>query len=196
MRLFHSATSPFSRKVLVTASELGIALDLVTVATLPTRANADLKQVNPLAQIPVLVTDDGETLYDSRVICEYLDADGRLTPRSGARRWTALRQQALADGVTDAAVLIRYETFLRPAELRWTDWITGQQAKIVAGLDELERDPPLGDRVDLGAISVACALSYIELRSPVDDPRERCPKLYAWYASFRTRPSMTNSELG
>src|ERR1041385_6885364 len=99
MRLFHSPSSPFVRKVLVTAKELGIVLDPITVATLPTRPSAELARANPLVKLPVLLTDDGVELYDSRVICEYLDADGRLLPRSGPGRFRVLRQQALADGI-------------------------------------------------------------------------------------------------
>ncbi len=121
MKLRYSPTSPFARKVMVVAHEHGLAerIELMPAMTSPVEPNADVARDNPLAKIPSLTLDDGSTLYDSRVIAEYLDqlAGAKLFPPPGPYRWAALRQQALADGLLEAAVLIRYERVLRPAQI-------------------------------------------------------------------------------
>ncbi|WP_305806830.1 glutathione S-transferase N-terminal domain-containing protein, partial [Stenotrophomonas sp. YIM B06876] len=137
-----SALSPFARKIRMLALEVGLAdrLEEVHVTVTPQTVNPQVGALNPLGKIPVLVRDDGEPLYDSPVIAEYLDSlhcGSPLIPVRGESRWRALRHQALADGLMDAAVLLRYETALRPQALRWDDWANGQQAKIEAALDEL-----------------------------------------------------------
>jgi glutathione S-transferase len=163
MKLFYSVTSPFVRKCLVTAHELGLRerLELVPAAVHPINRDRSVVARNPLGQIPTLVTEDGSVLYDSRVICEYLNTlgDGHLVPRQGPARWTVLVDQALADGLMDAAVLTRYEDAARPESLRWKDWSAGQLDKVTCGLAEIEhRKDALGDRVDAGTISLGCAL--------------------------------------
>ena len=195
MKLFHSATSPFVRKCLVAAHELGLMARIALVPSAPHPVNRDAGVVahNPLGKIPTLVTDDGLVLYDSRVICEYLDslAGGRLFPRDGAARWNALTLQSLGDGLLDAGVLIRYETFARPEPLRWPDWITGQTAKLTAGLAGIERHAAaFDDRVDIGTISLVCALGYLDLRFASLAWRDRHPATAAWFADFSARPSM------
>ena len=111
--------------------------------------------------------------------------------RSASARWTALRFQALADGLLDAAVLIRYENTLRPESLRWDDWGSGQMAKIDGALADLEAHAELfGDRVDIGTISVACALGYLDYRYANKDWRAVYPNLAAWFSTFAGRPSM------
>jgi glutathione S-transferase len=142
LKIYHAAASPFVRKCLVAATELGLRdrIELVSAAAHPVNRDKSVVARNPLGKIPTLITDDGNVLYDSRVICEYLNeqGDGHLIPRTTESRWAVLCEQALADGVMDAAVLTRYETFARPEALRWKDWITGQLEKVTSGLDALE----------------------------------------------------------
>ena len=135
MKLHYNVASPFVRKVMAVAIETGQdgRLEPVTPTMTPIKPDADLVQDNPLGKVPCLVTDDGAALYDSRVICEYLDSlhDGpKMFPPAGPARWRALRRQAEGDGIMDAAVLARYETFLRPKERRWPEWIEGQKAEV------------------------------------------------------------------
>ncbi len=144
MKLRHAAGSPFVRKVMVLAHEHGIVdrIELVPTAVSPVQANDGLAPENPLMKVPSLVTDDGQTLFDSPVICEYLDnlASGRkLFPAAGPARWTALRQQALGDGILDALILCRYET-VRPEDKRWSGWTEGQMRKAHQGLAAVERE--------------------------------------------------------
>ena len=196
MKLYHSPASPFVRKVLVFAHEIGRAgeIELVSAAMTPVAGDADLNRENPLGKIPALVLDDGTALFDSRVICEYLDGlhDGpRRFPAAGAERWTALRRQALADGLLDAGVLCRYETFLRPAERQWTDWLEGQRAKFRRALDALDAEADgFGDTVDIGTIAAGCAADYLDFRSLDDGWRATRPRLGAWLERFAARPSM------
>lgn len=198
MKLYHTPTSPFVRKVMITAHELGLAERIEVVFLRPNALSPDpvLSRQNPLSKIPCLVVDEGGrelALYDSVVICEYLDAlvGGRLIPAGGARRWEVLRRQALADGILDAGIQVFYERLHRPAELQWEAWMAGQRAKVHQGLDALERE--LGETaegaVDLGWIAAAAAIGWLEFREVVD-VREGRPKLSAWYAAFCERPSM------
>src|SRR5579859_4988037 len=138
MKLYYSATSPFVRKCLVAAQELGLRerIELLAAAPHPVDRDRALIVHNPLGKVPTLITDDGTSLYDSRVICDYLNSlgDGRLVPAAGGARWKVYRDQALALGMLDAAVLVRYETFARPETLRWKGWIDGQLDKVSCGL--------------------------------------------------------------
>ena len=196
MKLYHSPASPFVRKALVAAHETGLAerIEIVTVALTPVASNAELDEENPLGKIPALILEDGTALFDSPVICEYLDTrhDGpRLFPAGGPERWTALRRQALADGLLDAAILCRYETFLRPAERQWTDWVDGQRAKFRRALDALEGEADsFGDAVDIGTIAAGCAADYLDFRSLDDGWRDTRPRLAGWLDGFVERPSM------
>ncbi|MCY4453764.1 MAG: glutathione S-transferase N-terminal domain-containing protein [Immundisolibacterales bacterium] len=196
MKLYHSPASPFVRKALVAAHELGLAerIEIVGVAMTPVAGVDALNAENPLGKIPALVLEDGTTLYDSPVICEYLDTrhDGpRLFPPAGPERWTALRRQALADGLLDAAILCRYETFLRPAERQWADWIDGQRGKFRRALDALEGEAEsFGDTVDIGTVAAACAADYLDFRSLDDGWRDGRPRLATWLEGFAERPSM------
>ena len=134
MKLYYSSASPYARKAWIVAIEAGIGERLTTVpmSVQPHLPNRDFARVNPLMKIPVLERDDGTLVYDSAVICEYLDSlgGGRVFPAAGEARWQALRRHALADGIMDAAILARYETTLRPEPLRWPEWLAGQYAKI------------------------------------------------------------------
>ena len=138
MKLHYSVASPYVRKVMAVAIETGLRgrLEILERKMSPVAPSAELNRDNPLGKIPCLVTDDGLVLYDSRVICEYLDGlhDGpKMFPVAGPARWQALRRQAEGDGVLDAGVLTRYETFLRPEERRWPEWIAGQRRPRSAG---------------------------------------------------------------
>ena len=197
MKLYYATASPFVRKVMVLAIETGLIddIELVKVALSPVQPDADVCADNPLGKIPTLVRDDGGALFDSRVICEYLDGlhDGpRMFPESGEARWTALRRQALVDGILDAAVSTRYETFLRPEELRWRDWVDGQMGKVRRGLDVLEGER-LNGAIDIGTIAVACMLGYLDFRFPDEGWRDARPGLAAWYEEMAARPAMTRT---
>ncbi|MFI4890590.1 MAG: glutathione S-transferase [Steroidobacterales bacterium] len=195
MKIFYSATSPYVRKCLVAAHELGLRERIELVAAAPHPINRDQSVVarNPLGKIPTLVTDDGIVLYDSRVVCEYLDtlAGGSLFPAGGSARWTALVEQSLGDGILDAAVLMRYETFTRPENLRWPDWTAGQLDKVASGLAEIERRAgSFAARVDVGVISIGCALGYLDLRLTSLSWRDKHPAAAAWFGQFGARASM------
>ncbi len=195
MNLRYAATSPYVRKVMAVAMETGQAkkIEKIPSAVSPTKANEELTRENPLGKVPSLTTDEGLVLFDSPVICEYLDSlhkGPRLHPPVGPARWTALRQQALADGLLDAALLIRYE-MTRPAEFQWAEWTEGQRAKVLASLDALEGEvEKLKGALTIGHISVGCALGYLDLRFSSEGWRNGHPKLAAWYREFATRPSM------
>ncbi len=195
MKIFYAPASPFVRKCLVVADEVGLRdrIEIVATNTSPVSRDAAVAAQNPLGKIPTLITDDGATLYDSRVICEYLNGlgNGGVIPRSGEVRFRVLTEQALADGMMDAAVLTRYETFLRPEALRWNDWIAGQLAKVNAGLDALEtRAASFDDRVDVGTIAFACALGYLDFRLASLAWRDHRPNAAAWFEWFSGRDSM------
>ncbi len=196
MRLHYSPASPYVRKVLVTAYEAGLEAHIETVpaSVSPVAVDTTVVASNPLGKIPCLVTDEGETLYDSRVIAAYLDSrhsGHKLFPHEGPARWIALRREALADGICDASILCRYETVLRPQDRQWQDWLDGQRQKIERALDRLEAEvesfPVLPD---IGQIAVAVALAYRDFRFADEDWRKHRPKLAAWYATFAQRPSM------
>ena len=198
MKIFFAPASPFVRKCLVAAAELGLRerIELVSAAAHPVNRDKNVVAHNPLGKIPTLLADDGSVLYDSRVICEYLNAlgDGHLLPREGNARWSVLAEQALADGICDAAVLTRYETFARPEPLRWNEWIAGQLEKVTSGLDFIEeRAAGFADRVDLGTIAFGCALGYLDFRFASLAWRDNRPHAAAWFERFGERPSMIDT---
>jgi glutathione S-transferase len=196
MKLYMSGGSPYSRKVLVVAMERGLAdrIERVVVALSPVKAHADLAAVNPLMKIPALVTDENEHLFDSRVICEYLDSlpgGRRLIPEAAPLRWQVLRQQALADGLLDAAVACRFEAALRPPEKQWAPWTEGQALKATQALDQLQDDPLLyAPDLHLGQIAVACAVDWLEFRKPIGDIRTGRERLFEWVDRFLRRDAM------
>jgi glutathione S-transferase len=178
---------------MVSALELGIELETVFLRPSPLNPDPELSVSNPLSKIPALVLDDGTALYDSPVICEYLDGlagGGRLLPASGSARWRVLRLQALADGIVDAGVMVFYESTLRPEALRWEAWLEGQRAKLRQGLDVLEGEAASFAGVDLGQISAAAAIGWLEFRGCFGDVRAGRPALTRWYEAFSQRPSM------
>ncbi|MCV9919665.1 glutathione S-transferase [Pseudomonas sp. BT-42-2] len=197
MTLFHSPLSPFVRKVMVVLHETGqldrVQLQAVNVS--PVAGDEQLNQGNPIGKIPALRLEDGSVLHDSRVICEYLDTQHVGIPlilREGSARWRRLTLASQADAIMDAAVSLRYETFLRPPEKRWDGWVEAQSQKIRRSLANLEREhlPELVSGFDIVAIGVACALGYLDLRQPDFGWREQQPGLAAWYAEVALRPSM------
>ena len=201
MKLYHSSTSPFVRKVLVVASELGLRdrISLVPSVLSPIAPDPTLSANNPLGKIPALVTDDGFTLFDSRVICEYLEslADAALpllVPPKGIERARVLRVEALADGILDAGILVRYETLLRPEDKRWAEWIEGQSSKIKLGLATLEAG--VGDfapNLDRGQIAVVCALDWLAFRNPIGEVRASFPRVHAFADRLSIRPSFAET---
>ena len=195
MKLLYSPASPYVRKVMVVAHETGLndKIEMVTVGTTPVAPDAGVAAANPLKKIPALIADDGMPLYDSPVICEYLDSlhSGPKMFPSGAARWQALCLQAAGDGMLDAALLVVYESRFREEAMRNQAWVDGQLSKIDGALDSFEAAADsFGDRVDIGTITVGCGLGYIDFRLGHRDWRASHPKLAAWYKAFSARPSM------
>lgn len=195
MKLYHSPTTPFGRKVMVLLHETGLRdqVQVIEVSGSPVApGNMPLDQ-NPLGKIPSLLRDDGQALYDSRVICRYLDdlAQAGLYGR-GEALWQVLTLEATADGILDAALLMTYEARLRPEALRFADWVEGQWAKIARSLDHLETRwmDHMEGPLDMGQIAVACALEYVDFRHGARNWREGRPRLAKWAAGFAQRPAM------
>jgi glutathione S-transferase len=202
MKLRYSPTSPFVRKVTVVAHETGLDARIERIPTVvaPTKRNDDVARENPLVKIPALTTDDGQVIYDSAVICEYLDTvqtGPKLFPVAGKARWLALRQQALGDGILDAGILGRYES-LRPREFQWSEWTDAQLRKVRGALSALEMECEAGELASvtagslpsIGQITIGCALGYLDFRYASEAWRERHKRLAAWYDDFAKRPSM------
>ncbi|WP_137391197.1 glutathione S-transferase family protein [Rhodoligotrophos defluvii] len=205
MKLIYAPQSPFARKVRAAAIELGLAdrFELEFVQLTPGQKNRDYaSSVNPLRKLPALVLDDGQTIVDSTVICEYLDAlagGGKLVPVSGPERWRILTQHAVAQGMMDAMILVRYETWLRPEPHRWAEWIDDQWDKALSGLAWFESRAEIalrqgGGRIDLSQLALACGLGYLDFRFPETGWRERFPKLAAWYGVVLNRPSLAQTK--
>ncbi len=197
MKLYMSPTSPFARKARIIVRELDLTRLVEEIPVSPTTSE-ELRKINPLGKIPVLVLDDGSTLIDSPVICEYLNnlGGGKFFPgmtiwREVSGRWRALTLQALADGIADAAVARVYEG-RRPPELQNNDAIAKYLAVIGRSLDVLERarfaEPPT-----IGEITVACALGYLDFRLPELNWRDARPQLRDWYEAFAKYPSMQST---
>ena len=188
MQLLASLTSPFVRQVRLVTAIKGLS-DRVSLRLVDTNppGNAELMAENPLGKIPVLVLDDGTRLYDSRVIAEYLDglaAQPRLFPTDASARCRMLTRVALADGIKDAAVLVFYESRLRPEAARSSDWVARQQAKIDAALAYLEANLDDGHATpDYADVSLAAALGYLDFRQ---EGRWRAthPRLVGWLDRF------------
>jgi glutathione S-transferase len=188
MMILRSApASPFARKVRIGASLVGLASKIDVQPADPNTADESLLSQNPLGKIPVLILEDGTTLFDSRVILEYLDhlaGGGRIVPRDPAAHFAALRLQALCDGIADASLLQVYENRYRPADKRVQSWVDRQAEKVARGLAALEAAPPKLDPVpDIGQIALACALGYRDLRFG-GTWRKECPRLLAWHDKF------------
>ncbi|HEX7027914.1 MAG TPA: glutathione S-transferase family protein [Gammaproteobacteria bacterium] len=201
MKLYFSLTSPFARKVRLTLLELKI--DNVTPVVINPWTDTELRNLNPLSQVPTLLLDDDTVLYDSAVICEYLNelAGGDIVPRGGAERWNTLRQQALADGLAEATVRC-FLQLKRPAQERQQDVVDRQQQAIDAALHAFEDEPlplpaalPGTEDVPLiGELALASALGYLDLRMPQKEWRNGHPALAEWFEVFSRRPSMRETE--
>ncbi|CAN7271701.1 glutathione S-transferase family protein [Bosea sp. LjRoot237] len=183
-----SPTSPFGRKIKIAIAELGLDDRIEVVPADTNDPSESLRRQNPLGKVPTLVFEDGATLFDSRVIAEYLDhlaGGGRLFP-VGEARFAQLRLLALADGICDAALLQVYELRLRTAEMRSAAWIENQTGKVTRALASLEAAPPVYDRPRIGEIALACALGYLDLRFE-GAWRAGHPALVAWLDTFTAK---------
>ncbi len=194
MRLYHSPTSPFVRKVMVLLHEAGASdrVALIPVAGTPLAPGSLPVDRNPLGKIPALERDDGPTLYDSRVICRYLDALLATGVYPAAPLlWDTLVLEATADGLTDAAVLMRYEAFVRPEAARSAEWLEAQWAKVDRALAAVEARwlSHLAGPLDMGQIALGCALGYLDFRHADRGWQAARPRLADWWQHLGARPS-------
>jgi len=199
MKLLYQTHSPYARKALVFAHEAGIAerIEVVHHETSPTRRNEHVFAENPLGKVPVLVRPGRPSIFDSDVICAYLDTlhDGRrLIPPEGEARWRALRVQAVAQGLADAGIAVRWETVRRPEELRYPPLRDGYTQKLIASYDWVERELDIASPIHVGHIALATTLSWLEFRE-LPTFREKRPRLVAWFDEFEARPSMRATPL-
>ncbi|WP_323007173.1 glutathione S-transferase [Pseudorhodobacter sp.] len=198
MRLFYSPTSPYARKIVVLLAEVGqtAAVELVLASGTPIDTGTAPLAQNPLGKIPTLEREGAAAVYDSRVITRYLDDHFKagLYPQ-GPRLWETLTLEATADGMLDAAILMVYETRVRPEEKRFAPWVEGQWGKIERALDALESRwmSHLHGPLDIGQIAVGCALAYLDFRHDGRAWRKGRPLLAAWEAVFAARDSMKSS---
>lgn len=195
MKLYSAGPSPFARKVLVLLHETGQKgdVELHNIATTPIAPEASLSVANPLRKIPALERSDGVTLYDSRVITRFLDdrAGGKLY-NTGARQWETLTLEATGDGIMDSGVAMSYEMRMRPDDKQWDGWLDAQWGKVTSACKALNDRwmSHLHGPLDMGQISVGCALAYIDFRHDARGWRTGCDALAAWYAEFAARESM------
>lgn len=195
MKLLYSNTSPYSRKVRMVIHEKGLQQVITSVACNPFEEVPDLEAANPLGKVPTLILDDGASLYDSPVICAYLDAltPGRLIPESGRERWDILRWEALCDGMLDATYNIVMEQ-RRDAQEQSADWIGQWKSQVGRSLDHIESSiDMLPNQVTLAQLALGAALGYLDFRLPDLDWRSRCPALAAWDGEFSARDAMQNT---
>lgn len=194
MRLYHSHTSPYARKCAVVIHELGLSQVQITPATgTPMDPGSIPVALNPLGKIPLLERPDGPALYDSRVICRFLNdlGKGSLYP-DAPRLWDTLTLEATADGMLDAALLMVYESRLRTPDQHNAAWVEGQWSKIARALDVLETRwmAHLAGPLDIGHIALGAALGYLDLRHDARGWRTNHPALEAWFAKISQRPAM------
>jgi len=195
MKLAYSPTSPYVRKVMVLLHETGQLDDvaLENLATTPFDPAEGLLPSNPLGKVPALERSEGPALYDSRVICAYLnDRAGGSLYGKGAGHWDILTLEATADGILDAALLITYEARLRPEDKRMDAWADAQWDKIARACAALNTRwmSHLSGPLDMGQIAVACALGYVDFRHDARGWRAGNDALAAWFENFDSRPSM------
>jgi glutathione S-transferase len=194
VKLLYQTHSPFARKVLVFAYEAGIAnrLEVIHHETSPTKRNEAVFVENPLGKVPVLLRGGMAPLFDSTVICAYLDTlhDGLpLIPAVGEALWTALRTQALAQDLAASGIALRWETDRRPEAFRYPALREGYTQKLVACYDWLDNNLDTENPIHIGHIAVATTLSWLEFRE-LPSFRDERPRLSAWFDTFKTRPSM------
>ncbi|MBC7133115.1 MAG: glutathione S-transferase [Roseovarius sp.] len=197
MQLISSPASPFVRKVRVLLHETGLdgQVEELSIATSPLATAPEAIAANPLGRIPALLRDDGPALYDSRVICRYLDARAGAGLYPEARLWEVLTLEATADGMMDSCVLMIYETRLRPEGARSAEWVEAQWAKVARALDALEDRwmDHLAGPLDMGQIALGCALGYLDFRYGARGWRQGHPALAAWQDGFAARESMVRT---
>ncbi len=195
MKLYNTPTSPFGRKVLITSIEKGLDKKIEVLAA--RTPEAELHKKNPLNKLPVLVTDDGEVIIESSLICEYLDEIGtgpKLFPTEPKARRKMIQAQAVAQGVLDAVVLLRMEDRRKPEE-RSAEWIERQQKKLDLGIPALEvLLATLPAAPTAAHITFACCLWFMDKHKVGGDWRKTSHKLGAWYDTFKTRPSLVATE--
>jgi glutathione S-transferase len=197
MKLIYSAASPYARKARVAAIESGVTEKLELEEILPWEDPDGYRDINPVGKVPALVRDDGPPLYQSNLVCEYLDTQGanKIYPDPGPARWTALRQIAAADGILDASVVVRMEGMFHDGDSASTKLIDRQELSVNAALDQLESESDdLVGPVTIGQVAVACALGYRDFRFAEIDWRAGRPTLASWYATFAERPSMIETD--
>jgi len=199
MQLLYQTHSPYARKALVFAHEAGLAgrIEVVHHETSPTLRNEAVYAQNPLGKVPVLIRAGEPAIFDSDIICAYLDTlnDGRpLFPTQGEARWHALRLQAIAQGLADAGIKVRWETVRRPEALRYPALRDGYTEKLIESYDWLEQQLDVDAPVHVGHIAVATALSWLEFRE-LPDFRAGRPRLVAWFDAFERRASMRATPL-
>ncbi len=196
IRLLSSPPSPFVRKVRVLLLETEQDdVEIVDVTAHPLGGDSALNAAAPLGKIPALERDGGPTLFDSRVICRFLDTRAQAGLYPDARIWDTLTLEALADGIMDAAVISVYEKRARPEEMWYQPWLDAQWDKVERGLDALERQwmSHLHGPIDMGQIAVGCALGYLDFRHADKGWRNGRDSLAAWEKTFVTRPSMQST---
>jgi glutathione S-transferase len=195
LKLHYAAASPFVRKVLVVLHETGQIddVELLDCAPSPLAPDDDFRSKNPLAKLPTLERPDGSSLYDSRVICAYLDDRAKSgLYLAGNAHWDTLVLESTADGIMDAGVQMVYEARFRPEEKQWPEWVEGQWGKASTAIKTLNDRwiDQLSGPLNMGQIAVACALGYMDFRQGHRNWREGNDALAAWYAAFETRDSM------
>lgn len=197
MKLIYSVPSPYARKARVVLIEARLEGRVETEALDPWSDPAGFRDHNPLGKVPALIRDDGPALFQSNVVCEFLNAkgSGQLYPADGPSRWTAQRQLALADGILDASVTVRMElTFHEPGNIS-QKLVERQELSVAQAIAALESEAEaLDGPITIGQIAVACALGYRDFRFADVDWRAAHPKLAAWFATFAVRPSMTATD--
>ncbi len=199
MKLLYQTHSPFARKVLVFAHELGLAsqLDVIHHETSPIQRNEEIFALNPLGKVPVLITDQGNAIFESSVICDYLDtlhSEEKMIPESLSDRIEALQMQAIADGMSEAGILVRWESTRRPEELRYSPFLNGQLEKVISAYDFIENNIDLQGEMTIGHIALATSLSWLEFRKVAPFHQGR-PKISRWYDAFSDRESMVATTL-
>ena len=190
MILRSSPPSPFGRKVKLAAAILGLDKEITIEKADPTDATDTIRKQNPIGKIPALILENGTVLYDSPVILEYLDhraGGAKIIPRGADARFAALTLEALCDGILDACILLVYEGRWRPVEKHEQKWVDYQTDKVKRAFDVLEATPPALDAVpNVGAITLACALGYQDLRFQ-GKWRAQYPKLVKWHDAFEAQ---------
>lgn len=195
MKIYYSPTSPYVRKCMVAAAETGQTLQIIPAAANPIKRDQTVVAVNPTGKVPTAILDDGSVLFDSRVICWWIDTQHdmqKLYPEGDAL-WPVLRQEAMADGLLDSALLVRYETAVRPSDKLWPEWLQGLTDKIESTLDVMEAESEGFGELSAGLIAIACSLGYLDFRLPDFSWRKNRPGLEKWYEKFALRPSMKTS---